>query len=272
MTRTELAARLRAAGIEEYDEEAKRLFCHFSGMSRAAALAEPGADCSAPALYAALARREAREPLAYVLGEAWFYDECYRVSPACLIPRADTELLVEYAVTHAPQGGRVADLCTGSGCIAISLLAHRADLRGDAYEISQEALSLARENATKNGVSDRLAFYERDLLTEEPLCARYDMILSNPPYVTDAEWQTVAPELHHEPTAAFLGGEDGLRFYRHFIKTFAPCLLPGGCFVFEIGFAQADDLRRLAGEQGFVPDVQKDYGGRDRMVILTRAY
>jgi release factor glutamine methyltransferase len=271
MTRAELAARLRAAGIDEYDEEAKRLFCHFSGMSRAAALAEPGADCSAPALLTALARREAREPLAYILGEAWFFDECYRVSPACLIPRADTELLVEYAVRHAPQGGLVADLCTGSGCIAISLLAHRADLRGDAYEISQEALALAAENAERNGVGDRLCFHRRDLLTAEPLPARYDMILSNPPYVTDAEWRTVAPELHHEPIAAFLGGEDGLRFYRHFIKTFAPALSPGGCFVFEIGFAQAADLCRLAGEQGFVCEIRKDYGGRDRMAILTRA-
>jgi release factor glutamine methyltransferase len=273
MKRTDIEARLRAAGIEDCGEEAKRLFSHFSGMSRAAMLAEPQADCDSPALQAALARREAREPLAYILGETWFYDEQYRVSPACLIPRPDTELLVEHAIRALPQKGCFADLCTGSGCIAISLLAHRPDARGTAYDISAEALALAKENAVLNGVSDRLAFHEADLLAMaagDMGDTRFDMILSNPPYVTDEEWREVAPELHHEPLAAFLGGADGLTFYRHFIKAFAPCLAEGGCFVFEIGWHQADGLRSLAEENGFTCTIERDLGGRDRMAILKK--
>ena len=269
MTRAEIAARLRAAGIEDFDEEAKRLFCHFSGKSRALARAEPGADCSAPALLDALARREAHEPLAYILGEVWFFDECYRVTPDCLIPRSDTELLVEYAIKSLPRGAHFADLCTGSGCIAISLLAHRADLTADGYDISPAALALARENAERNGVSDRLCLRERDLLSACP-DGRYDAILSNPPYVTPTEWETVAPELRHEPTVAFLGGEDGLLFYRRFLAAFADCLTENGCFIFEIGWQQAEDLRCLARQHSFTCEVQRDLGGRDRMVILRR--
>lgn len=268
MTRAELAARLRAAGIEDYAEEAKRLFCHYSGMSRAAALAEPGADCTAPALLAALRRREAREPLSYLLGEAAFWEESYRVSPACLIPRPETELLVERAIATLPQGGHFADLCTGSGCIAISTLAHRPDATADGYDISREALALAQENAKRNGVADRLQLIACDLLREERLAAPYDMILSNPPYVTDAEWETVAPELHYEPRAAFLGGADGLCFYRRILSTFAPFLKAGGCFVFEIGWQQGDSLRRLATAHGFGCEIYRDYGGRDRMAVL----
>lgn len=268
MTRTELAARLRDAGIEDYAEEAKRLFCHFSGMSRAAALAEPGTDCADPALLAALRRREAREPLAYLLEEAAFWDETYRVSPACLIPRPETELLVERAIATLPQGGHFADLCTGSGCIAISTLAHRPDATADGYDISAEALALARENAERNGVADRLRLLPCDLLAEERLAARYDMILSNPPYVTDAEWEAVTPELHYEPRAAFLGGADGLCFYRRFLSVFAPFLKEGGCFVFELGWRQGDGLRRLAKEHGLACEIYRDYSGLDRMAVL----
>lgn len=268
MTRTELASRLRAAGIEDYAEEAKRLFCHYSGMSRAAALAEPGADCTAPALLEALRRREAREPLSYLLGEAAFWEETYRVSPACLIPRPETELLVERAITALPQGGHFADLCTGSGCIAISTLAHRKDATADGYDISPAALALAHENAVRNDVADRLHLAVCDLLTEARLAGPYDMILSNPPYVTDAEWEEVAPELHYEPRAAFLGGADGLCFYRRILSAFAPFLKAGGCFIFEIGWRQGESLRRLATEHKLSCEICRDYGGRDRMAVL----
>ena len=269
MTRAEIAARLRAAGIEEADEEAKLLFCHFSGMSRASVLAEPGADCSAPLLLSAVERREAREPLAYILGEWYFYGECYRVSPACLIPRPDTEMLVDYATEHLRRDGRFSDLCTGSGCIAISTLAHRPDLVGEAYDLSPKALALARENAAKNGVADRLTCYERDLL-RDPLAGEYDMILSNPPYVTPAEFTEVEPELLCEPRMAFLGGEDGLDFYRSFVHRFQGNLAAGGCFVFEIGWRQAEGLCRLAEEAGMTCEIRRDLGGRDRMAILHR--
>ncbi len=270
MTRRELAAHLLAAGIEEAEEEAKLLFCHVTGMSRAALLAEPGADCTDPALFVMLQRRCAREPLAYLLGEVHFFRECYHVSPDCLIPRPETELLVEYGIEALPQGGRLADLCTGSGCIAISLLANRPDATGDGYDISAAALRLANENAKRHGIGARLRLFCTDLLQRDGLFGDYDLILSNPPYVTPKEWAKVAPELHYEPQIAFLGGADGLDFYRHFIQAFAGNLRPGGRFVFEIGWQQADALRAGAAEAGFGCEIYKDLGGRDRMAVFSK--
>lgn len=276
MTRSEIAARLRAAGIDEYAEEAMRLFCRFSGKSRAYALAEPAADCAAPDLLAAVIRRQAREPLAYILGEADFYGESYRVSPACLIPRPESELLVDFACRRLPRSGRMADLCTGSGCLAISTLAHRPDCVADAYDISGDALTLARENAERNGVSARLAFYKCDLLAphgweDTPLADgdAYDLILSNPPYVTTSEMQALPPEVRCEPTLALHGGEDGLVFYRTFIATFSRCLRTGGVFLFEIGADEGDALRALGAQAGFSVDILPDLTGRDRMALLA---
>ncbi len=278
MTRSEIAARLRAAGIEEHAEEAMRLFCRFSGKSRAHALAEPLADCADAALLAALSRREAREPLAYILGEAEFYGECYRVSPDCLIPRPESELLVDFACTHLPRDGRMADLCTGSGCLAISTLCHRPDCTADAYDISRGALVLARENAERNGVSVRLSFYECDLLAPHgwgntPLAdaRQYDLLLSNPPYVTSAEMELLPPEVRCEPRLALHGGEDGLVFYRTFVSAFSHCLREGGVFLFEIGADEGDALRALGEEAGFSVRILPDLTGRDRMALLTAA-
>lgn len=271
MTRRQIEARLRAAGIENAAGEAKQLFCHFTGLSPAAAMAEPQAECADPALPAALARREGREPLAYILGEAWFYDERYTVSPACLIPRQETELLVEYAIGHLPAGARVADLCTGSGCIAISLLAHRVDCVAEAYDISAAALALARENALANGVADRVTFLEADLLTPGGVCRekRYDMIISNPPYLTDEDLADPQPEITHEPRAAFAGGADGLTFYRYFLTHYRDNLAPGGAFLFEIGAAQGGDITALGEALGYSVTVQKDLAGLDRLAICT---
>ena len=278
VTRAEIAARLRAAGIEEHAEEAMRLFCRFSGKSRAYALAEPAADCTEPALLAALARREAREPLAYVLGEAAFFEECYRVSPDCLIPRPESELLVELACRLLPEGGRMADLCTGSGCLAISTLRHRPDCVADAYDISRGALALARENANRNGVSARLSFFECDLLAphgwgDTPLAEaqQYDLILSNPPYVTTAEMAELSPEVRREPSLALHGGEDGLVFYRAFLAAFPHALKTGGAFLFEIGADEGDALRALGRTAGFSVRILPDLAGRDRMALLTAA-
>ncbi len=117
----------------------------------------------------AVRRLENREPLAYVLGEWYFYDEVYRVSPACLVPRPDTEHLVEELIRRLPKGAVFADLCTGSGCIAISTLAHRPDCRAVAVDLSKDALALARENASLNGVADRVEFRHADVLASAAL-------------------------------------------------------------------------------------------------------
>lgn len=271
MTRHEIEAALAAVGIEEARTEAMILFCHYSGMSRAAALAEREADCAAPALAAAVRRREGREPLAYILGEAWFFEECYEVSPACLIPRPETEMLVEYAIAHLPQGGLFADLCTGSGCIAVSTLAHRSDCRAQAYDLSPDALALAARNAQKNGVAERICFFEKDLLTDALSAgATYDMILSNPPYVTQDEMKALAPELFFEPRMSLEGGADGLIFYTRFLQAYTDRLTEDGCFVFEIGAEQGAALLTLAAQSGLSCRIEKDAAGRDRMAVVSK--
>ena len=272
MTRKEISLRLAAAGIEDAEIEAMLLFCRFSGMSRAAALCERDADCASDELLAALARREAREPLAYILGEAEFYTERYAVSPACLIPRPETELLVEFACENLPQNACFADFCTGSGCIAVSVLAHRPDCRADAYDFSAEALSLAQKNAVANRVADRLTFYRKNLLIPEGVCCetRYDMILSNPPYVVRGEIDGLAPEIAHEPRMAFDGGEDGLDFYSCFLENYGSLLTERGLFVFEIGADQRKDILRLAAQHGYTCRITQDMGGHDRMAILQK--
>ncbi len=275
MTRAEIEKRLFDAGIDEAREEAMRLFTRFAGISRAMALAEPRTDCADPALAAAVSRREGREPLAYILGECAFYDESYRVTPACLIPRPESELLVAYAVENLPQNGRLLDLCTGSGCLAISTLCHRPDADGDAYDISPAALALARENALQNGVSARLSFYECDLLAthgwgDNPIFAgKYDLILSNPPYITDAEMKALSPEVRREPPLALCGGADGLVFYRHFAREARALLAPGGRILFEIGADEGAALCAIGAENGFDTAILRDLAGRDRMALLA---
>ena len=277
MTRTEIEARLSRAGVSEAGEEAMRLFCHFAGLSRAMALCEPREDCGDPALEAAVLRREAGEPLSYILGVAHFYKEEYAVSPDVLIPRADTERLVEEAIALLPRGGRFADFCTGSGCVAISTLAARPDARADAFDISPAALAIAQKNADRNGVASRVCFIERDLLTT-PVCsetpdfplAPYDLILANPPYLSRAEMGALDPSVLSEPRAALDGGEDGLVFYRHFLEAYTDLLKADGAFLFEIGWEQGEELRALGARHGFATEILRDYGGRDRVAVLTR--
>lgn len=278
MTRAEIEAHLAAAGIEEAREEAMLLFTHFAGICRASALAERDARCADPALLAAISRRAGGEPLAYILGICYFCNEEYEVTPDVLIPRADTERLVEAAVARLPQGGRFADLCTGSGCVAISTLAARPDAVCDAFDVSPTALAVATRNAVRNGVENRVRFHECDLLTvpvccENPIFARapYDLILSNPPYLSASEMAARDKSVLSEPTLALDGGEDGLVFYRRFLDAFSSLLAPDGAFLFEIGWGQGDALRTLGKERGFTVEILKDYGGRDRVAVLTRA-
>ncbi len=211
----------------------------------------------------AVRRLENREPLAYVLGKWYFYDEVYRVSPACLVPRPDTEHLVDELIRRLPKGAVFADLCTGSGCIAISTLAHRPDCRAVAVDLSEEALALAKENAVINGVSDRIEFRHVDVLTGEALIAMsLDAVVSNPPYIASSVIDTLEPEVLCEPRMALDGGDDGLMFYRILIDEYRKNVKRGGFLLFEIGYDQGEALRQLCPCQ-----IKKDYGGNDRVAI-----
>jgi len=268
MTRRELEIALRNAGIEEADREALLLFSHITEFSIARLLAETELSIADETLAPLLSRRVSREPLQYILGEAPFGNETYKVSSECLIPRFDTERLVEAAAERIPRGAHIADLCTGSGCIAISLLALRKDLTADAYDISDGALRIAEENAKRNGVADRISFQKADLLSLPSLPRTYGAILSNPPYIRTRDLPSLSPEVQKEPRLALDGGHDGLMFYRHFVSAFRASLSENGLFLFEIGFDQGDDLNKIAKGSRMSCEILKDYGGCDRVAIL----
>jgi len=252
MNEQEIRAALARGGIENAAHEARLLCETFSGDT----------------LKQALERRLAREPLQYILGKWWFYRECYEVSPACLVPRSDTELLVEEAIRLLPQGAQFLDLCTGSGCVAISTLANRPDLTAHAVDLFDDTLALAARNAARNGVADRITFARADVLQAPTLAARFDAILANPPYIQDAVVPTLQREVQHEPSAALCGGADGLDFYRSILKNWQTVLKTGGFLLLEIGYDQADALRVLAAAYGRNATVKRDLGGNDRVVLL----
>lgn len=276
MTLRDIQSRLLRAGIENAAEEARLLAAHFSGVSDAVLRMQPTTELADPdgALERAVTQREGHYPLQYLLGTWGFWRQEYEVSPDCLIPRADTEVLLEYAVRHAPQNGRVLDLCTGSGCIAISLLCERPDLRGVAVDLYENTLNVARRNAARNGVGgDRLTFLQGDVLDGGFMASlgQFDMILSNPPYIPARVVDALAPELHFEPRAALEGGEDGLLFYRRMLQPdYRAALGAGSSFVFEIGYDQADALRALAGKDAC--EILHDLGGNARVAIVTLSH
>lgn len=220
-------------------------------------------------LSAALARMEAGEPLVYLLGEAAFWRYIFKVTPDVLIPRPDTERLVECALKHLPPNGRFADLCTGSGCIAISICGERGDVSGVMVDLSPKALAIAEENARSIGVADRLTALCADILSDTPLSGSFDLIVSNPPYIPTADIADY-PSLRYEPQMALDGGPDGLLFYRALITRYTDCLKPNGAFAFEIGYDQRASILSLAEACGFDCTVTKDYGGNDRVALLKR--
>lgn len=212
-----------------------------------------------------LRRREQKEPLAYILGERSFMGLSFFVRPGVLIPRQETELLVEQALSKMRMEGlqRVLDLCTGSGCIAVSL----AKLGGAevcASDISPEALEVAAINAQRQQVEVR--FVKSDLF--ENLPERYDLITANPPYITRAAYAGLSPEVRdYEPRLALLGGEDGLDLYRRITREAPRHLRAGGYLAQEIGYDQAEAVAGLLHAQGFSQvQLERDYAGLDRIV------
>ena len=210
------------------------------------------------------------EPLAYVLGEWYFYGLTFRLNRECLIPRPDTECVVERAISLLPHDGRLLDLCTGSGCLAISVLVHRPDAVAEAVDIAPLACRMAELNATQNGVGKRLLVRCEDVLTMQPPASpRYHLIVSNPPYIRSDVIPTLEGGVRREPLIALDGGADGMRFYRRILSAYRNSLLPGGAFLFEIGYDQREQIIALAAELGYRQcTVTRDYGGCDRVALV----
>lgn len=221
-------------------------------------------------------RRKDREPTAMILGEWDFMGLTFRLNKSTLIPEQDTEVLVETALEELKRRGlgeaplRILDLCTGSGCILLSLLHELENSGGLGTDLSEEALEAARENAVRLGLQERAAFRQGDLW--EPVGdERFDLIVSNPPYVPTEVIPTLEPEVRcGEPYAALDGGEDGLVFYRRIMREAAGHLKPSGIIIVESGFDEAPQIAALMQEQKLrgIRTV-KDYGGLDRVVLGT---
>ena len=212
----------------------------------------------------ALKKRAEHVPLQYIVGETEFMGLKFKVNSNVLIPRQDTETLVEEALKVVKQGMRILDLCTGSGCIIISILHNVTDVEGYAIDISKQALNVAKENAKLNDVS---VMFERSDLFDNVM-GTFDIIVSNPPYIRTEEIVKLMPEVQtFEPMEALDGKEDGLYFYREIVAKCKDYLNPDGRILFEIGYDQGEDVSALLREAGF-KDVQviKDLAQNDRVV------
>lgn len=257
---------LTEGGVPDARHDARAIFLELSPFSMADMI---GCDVEyeSEELRLAVERRAAREPLQYVLGFADFYKERYKVNRSCLIPRQDTEILVDYAIKNIPSGENFLDLCTGSGCVGISTLKNTVDTVAALVDISKDALEIAKENATLIGVCDRVSFEQLDVTQTIPSGEWY-AILSNPPYVKDSVYEGLEKEIFHEPKIAFVGGDDGLKFYRKMIPLCKDKLKPCGFIALEIGYDQGEDLKKIAEECMMECEILKDLSSNDRVAIL----
>lgn len=216
-------------------------------------------------------RRRAHEPVAYILGEREFYGHSFRVDRRVLIPRPDTETLVEVALSRTKSAslyGRALDLCTGSGCVAVSIAKARPNWRVLGTDISEDALAVARNNALRLGVSFNAGWQASDLFAALPKGAQFDLIVSNPPYISEKEMALLAPDIvNYEPELALSGGRDGTLILERLIREAPRYLSPGGTLAVEIAWDQGLQVRGLFEAAGFTSiAVNKDYGARDRVV------
>ena len=280
---------LMEAGIEEAALDARLLLEHVCGTDRNYLLVHGDNEVSTEQeniFFACIIKRAKRVPLQHIIGSQNFMGLDFQVNEHVLIPRQDTEILVEEVLRQMTDGLRILDMCTGSGCILISLLHYSNGCRGVGVDISPEALEMAEKNAEgllkgyayrkhvseqqadaiSSNVRGTYAFIQSDLF--EKVEEKYDIIVSNPPYIRSDVIETLMPEVRvHEPRQALDGWEDGLYFYRRIVEESRDHLVSGGLLYFEIGHDQAGEVRELMLAAGY-RDIQvvQDYAGLDRVV------
>lgn len=261
-------ARLRTAGIDDPARDARRLLAHVLGVA-------PGRlTLVLPELLSAnhrrdfdvlIDRRMRREPVSHLIGTRAFYGREFEVTADVLDPRPETETLIATALQHPFR--RVLDLGTGSGCILLTLLAEHPQATGQGTDLSPAALRVAARNAASLSLSDRVTFAQGSWFGAVPADDRFDLIVSNPPYIALSEMPGLAPELAHEPRMALTDGADGLEAYRAITAGASRHLQPKGRLIVEIGPTQADAVRALFATNGFCDlQVHCDLDGRDRVV------
>ena len=266
---------LSAAGVTEAQLDARLLLESVCGTDHNTLLVHGDRAVSADEEEAYLKKTDARArriPLAYITGSQEFMGLTFKVSDQVLIPNQDTETLVEEGLKLLHDGMRFMDLCTGSGCIALSLLHYTNDTTATATDISPKALEIAAQNAQQLQLEKRVRFTETDLFPEngeKEERVREDLIISNPPYIPTDVIETLAPEVKdHEPRLALDGRADGLDFYRRIIAEAPDWLFESGWLLMEIGYDQGAAVSALMKDNGFHEvQIVQDLGGRDRVVL-----
>ena len=277
------ALRLRASGSRSPRLDAELLLATVLGVDRTGLFRQPERALAleeAERFDAFVARREALEPVAYIRGLRAFRTLELEVTPAVLIPRPETETLVDVALElldgaspPGPFAPLVLDVGTGSGCIALALAAENPYVRVVASDVDEAALAVARRNAARLGLERRLVLVRSDLLADLPTDLRFDLVLSNPPYIPAAEYEALEPNVHDfEPRLALYGGADGLDVYRRLVPAAAARLRRGGALAVEVGAGQAAAVAELfAAAGGFAAAEQRlDLGGVPRVVSARR--
>lgn len=270
--------KLAEEGIEEFSLDAWYLLEYVTGVSKAMYFAEPEravSEDNADRYIDCIRRRAAHIPLQHITGEQEFMGYPFCVNEHVLIPRQDTEILVEEAIQVMRPKMKALDMCTGSGCIVLSILKmcrekyYMTDLQGIGADVSEEALKVARENGRRLGVP--VTWIQSDLFAKIPEEEKYDVIVSNPPYIETAVIDTLQEEVRlHDPYIALDGKEDGLYFYRRIISEAGKYLKTQGKLMFEIGCDQAEAVEELMKNAGYEQiTVKKDLAGLDRVVYGT---
>lgn len=272
---------LAQAGVEQADQESRWIVSHALGLEshQLVSRAEQSVSDETWARVASLAsRRSAREPLQYILGTQEFCGLEFHVTPAVLIPRPETELLVQEAlrVVDFAKETVLVDVGTGSGCVAVTLATILSKARIVAVDRSPEALAVAKANAERHGVVDKIEWMEGDLLSplrERELMGKVDVIASNPPYIAEAEWANLQPEVRgFEPRSSLVSGPLGTEFHERLLRESLDYLAPGGTLVMEIGSGQFPAVRRMVEQiKDYGPaQVVKDEAGLERTVVVQR--
>ena len=258
---------LEDAGIEETALDARLLLEYICHTDRNALLVHGDSvrsNLEEQFYRMVIEKRAQRIPLQHITGQQEFMGLTFKVNEHVLIPRQDTEILVEEAMRYLSDGMRILDICTGSGCILLSLLKYSNECEGLGVDISDDALAVARENAQNLGLETE--FRHSDLL--EKVEGKFDMIVSNPPYIETAVIDTLMPEVReHEPMLALDGREDGLYFYRRIVEQCTSYMTRGARLFFEIGYDQGEAVKDMMIHKGFCEvEIIKDYAGLDRVV------
>ena len=262
--------RLREAGVETPQLDAQLLMAKALDCSRLEIVAHPERlldNTELESFHAMLDRRVSRYPLAYILGTKEFFGLEFNVTPSVLIPRPETEIMVEECLKRVGDGALIADIGTGSGAIAVALAVNLPKAKIWATDSSEEALKVARTNAEKHAVADRVSIVRGDLL--EPLAVgEFDAIVSNPPYIPTGDIDTLQPEVRYEPREALDGGPDGLDVYR---KLLPRAIRITRLVAVEIGAGQADPVTQIARDAGWREvELVRDLAGIERVVIIRQ--